>query len=156
MDNRHIQFVIQPTPIAEVEIVEQIRQLLDIASFWAQGRSVEDLATALAHSEPVVLVWDGDRVIGHARAISDGVYRATIWDVVIHPDYQGRGLGRKLVQTVLAHPKLARVERVYLTTTYQQQFYERIGFKVNPSSTMVLFNESPAVTSPTDVEVAST
>ncbi|MFN3925985.1 MAG: GNAT family N-acetyltransferase [Pseudanabaenaceae cyanobacterium] len=148
MDNRHIHFTLQTTPIEDSQLLEQIRTLLQIASFWARERSTSDLAIALANSEPVVLVWDGDRLIGHARALSDGVYRATIWDVVIHPDYQGRGLGRKLVQTVLAHPKVARVERVYLTTTYQQAFYERIGFVPNSSTTMVLYNYTPSALSP--------
>jgi N-acetylglutamate synthase-like GNAT family acetyltransferase len=61
-------------------------------------------------------------------------------------------LGRKLVQTVLAHPKLARVERVYLTTTNQQEFYERIGFVANTSTTMVLYNNpSQQFSSPAEV-----
>jgi N-acetylglutamate synthase-like GNAT family acetyltransferase len=80
-------------------------------------------------------------MIGFARATSDGIYRASIWDVVIHPKYQGSGLGRKLVQTVLSHPKMCRVERVYLMTTHQQKFYERIGFEYNSSTTMVLHNQ---------------
>jgi N-acetylglutamate synthase-like GNAT family acetyltransferase len=116
----------------------QLQTLFEQAAFWAQGRSLEDLNVAIANSEPVVSVWDGERLIGFARANSDGIYRATIWDVVIHPDYQGRGLGRKLVQTVLSHPRLSRVERIYLMTTHQQRFYERIGFECNSSTTMVL------------------
>jgi N-acetylglutamate synthase-like GNAT family acetyltransferase len=69
------------------------------------------------------------------------VYRATIWDVVVHPDYQGAGLGRKLVQTVIMHPQVCRVERVYLMTTHQQEFYKKIGFEMNSTTTMVLFNQ---------------
>lgn len=116
----------------------QLQTLFEQAAFWAQGRSLEDLSIAIANSEPVVSVWDEERLIGFARATSDGIYRATIWDVAIHPDYQGRGLGRKLVQTVLSHPRMSRVERVYLMTTHQQRFYERIGFECNSSTTMVL------------------
>ena len=101
---------------------------------------------AIANSDPVITAWDRDCLIGFARATSDGVYRAVIWDVVIHPEYQGAGLGRKLVQTVLSHPKLNRVERVYLMTTHQQKFYERIGFEPNASTTMVLHN--PLVADP--------
>jgi N-acetylglutamate synthase-like GNAT family acetyltransferase len=80
-------------------------------------------------------------LIGFSRATSDGIYRATIWDVVIHPDYRGAGLGRKLVETVLSHPRMNRVERVYLMTTHQQSFYERIGFQCNSTTTMVLYNQ---------------
>jgi ribosomal protein S18 acetylase RimI-like enzyme len=115
--------------------------LFQAAAFWAKDRRVEDLEIAIANSDPVISVWDQDQMIGFARATSDGVYRATIWDVVIHPDYQGAGLGRKLVETVLSHPRMNRVERVYLMTTHQQQFYERIGFQPNASTTMVLCNQ---------------
>jgi ribosomal protein S18 acetylase RimI-like enzyme len=142
MDNRRIRFCDRPE---QVNII-QLQSLFDLAAFWAKGRSLEDLTTAIANSDPVITVWDGDQLIGHARATSDGVYRATVWDVVIHPGYQGSGLGRKLVQTVLSHPKVCQVERTYLMTTHQQSFYERIGFVCNSSQTMVLHNaNNPAL-----------
>jgi N-acetylglutamate synthase-like GNAT family acetyltransferase len=111
---------------------------------------VKDLEIALANSKPIVSAWDlseattpeAARLVGFARATSDGIYRATIWDVVIHPDYQGAGLGRKLVETILAHPHVCQVERVYLMTTKQQTFYQRIGFEENQTTTMVLFRQS--------------
>ncbi len=135
MDNRHIRF-----EEGNVDL-DQLQDLFKQAAFWAVDRQREDLELALAHSHPVITAWDGARLVGFARATSDGVYRATIWDVVIHPDYQGVGLGRKLVQTVLSHPHMYRVERVYLMTTYNQAFYERIGFQVNPTTTMILQNQ---------------
>lgn len=73
--------------------LEQLQALFKRGAFWAQERSIEDLSIAIANSEPVVSVWDGERLIGFARATSDGIYRATIWDVVIDPDYRGAGLG---------------------------------------------------------------
>lgn len=121
--------------------LEQLQALFKRGAFWAQERSIEDLSIAIANSEPVVSVWDRERLIGFARATSDGIYRATIWDVVIDPDYRGAGLGGKLVETVLSHPRMNRVERVYLMTTRQQKFYERIGFECNASTTMVLYNQ---------------
>ncbi|MBW4472850.1 MAG: GNAT family N-acetyltransferase [Stenomitos rutilans HA7619-LM2] len=122
----------------------QLQALFQVGAFWAADRRVEDLALAIANSDPVITAWDDDLMIGFARATSDGVYRATIWDVVIHPDYQGLGLGRQLVQAVLSHPKMNRVERIYLMTTHQQPFYERIGFECNSSTTMVLHKPSLA------------
>jgi ribosomal protein S18 acetylase RimI-like enzyme len=119
----------------------QLQALFSMGAFWAQDRKIEDWEVAIANSEPVISVWDGERLIGFARATSDGVYRATIWDVVIHPDYRGAGLGRKLVETVLSHPRMNRVERVYLMTTHQQRFYERIGFECNSTTTLVLYNQ---------------
>lgn len=125
--------------------LKQLLELFKLAAFWAQNRTLEDLAIAVANSDPVISVWDNDRLIGFSRATSDCVYRATIWDVVIHPEYRGLGLGRKMIETLVAHPRVNRVERVYLLTTYQQGFYTRLGFQFpNPSTTMVLYNHHSA------------
>jgi ribosomal protein S18 acetylase RimI-like enzyme len=119
----------------------QLQELLNISTFWAKGRSIEDLALAIANSEPVISVWDCQQLIGFARATSDGIYRATIWDVVIHPEYRGQGLGSKLVETMLSHPRMRWVECVYLMTTHQQGFYEKMGFQINSTTTMLLRNQ---------------
>ena len=142
MDCSHIQFCLDKSKIN----LEQLHKLLQIGAFWARNRSIEGLSIAIANSNPVVTVWDQSLLIGFARATSDGIYRAAIWDVVIHPDYRGCGLGGKLVETVLTHPQVSKVERVYLTTTNQQSFYERIGFQPNSTTTMVLYNNSPIET----------
>ncbi|MEM7649011.1 MAG: GNAT family N-acetyltransferase [Cyanobacteria bacterium P01_A01_bin.70] len=139
MDCSNIQFQYVET-LSSAEM-QQLIALFQKAAFWASDRTDTDMAVAIAHSHPVVIAWDGEQLIGFARATSDGVYRATIWDVVIDPHYQGAGLGRKLVQTVLSHPLMSRIERVYLMTTHQQAFYERIGFQENQTTTMVLFHQ---------------
>ncbi|MBI1242618.1 MAG: GNAT family N-acetyltransferase [Nostoc sp. RI_552] len=145
MDYPQIQF--SEHRQSEIDL-HKLQELFNLAAFWAKGRSIDDLAIAIANSDPVISICDGERLIGFARATSDGIYRATIWDVVIHPEYRGTGLGRKLVETVLTHPRVRRVERVYLTTTYQQEFYEKIGFQYNVSTTMVLCNQSNIRTIP--------
>ena len=121
--------------------LNQLRELFNITAFWAQERSMSDLSIAIENSEPVMTICDDQRLIGFARATSDGIYRATIWDVVIHPDYRGTGLGSKLVESLISHPRMSRVERIYLMTTHQQGFYEKIGFQTNSTTTMVLHNQ---------------
>jgi N-acetylglutamate synthase-like GNAT family acetyltransferase len=142
MDRRQVRFCegLTPHPPSKTTPSDlvQLQALFQVAAFWAQDRSLEDLGVALAHSHPIISVWDNNDLIGFARATSDGIYRATIWDVVIHPDYRSAGLGQQLVQNLLAHPHLNRVERIYLMTTHHQKFYERIGFEVNSSSTLVI------------------
>lgn len=143
MDCSQIQFCDRKN---QIDLL-QLQELFQLAAFWARDRKAEDLAIAIKHSDPVISAWDGDRLVGFARATSDGIYRATIWDVVVHPEYQGAGLGRKLVQTVLSHPHVSKVERLYLMTTNQQEFYKRIGFEVNQTTTMVYFNQPLALPS---------
>ena len=139
MDFRSIRF--RYTEILAAKDLEKLRRLFNQSAFWASGRNFEDLAKAISYSCPVVTAWNEETLVGFARATSDGVYRATIWDVVIHDDYQGAGLGRRLVETVLAHPHMSSVERTYLMTTNQKHFYKRVGFTENQTTTMVLLNQ---------------
>ncbi|WP_299413355.1 GNAT family N-acetyltransferase [Acaryochloris sp. IP29b_bin.148] len=153
MDNRHIQFrdgLTEPGQQVTTTELLKLQRLFQVGAFWAGERCLEDWAVAIANSHPIISVWDREALIGFARATSDGIYRAMVWDVVIHPDYRGQGLGRQLVQTLLAHPHMNRVERIYLTTTHQQSFYEHIGFVSNSSTTMVLNQQSAAAISSPD------
>lgn len=141
-ENGYNAGLISLEPVLEPALdLQQLQALLQITAHWAQDRMVDDLQVALLNSDPVVSAWWRETLVGFARATSDGVYRATIWDVVVHPEFQGGGIGRKLVTTILSHPHVNRVERVYLMTTHQQQFYERIGFETNNTTTMVLHNQ---------------
>jgi N-acetylglutamate synthase-like GNAT family acetyltransferase len=116
----------------------EIQNLFDAGAFWAQGRRIEDIERMVELSNPVVSARIENRLVGFARATGDGIYRAVIWDVVVDPACQGQGIGRQLVETLIAHPLLSTVERVYLMTTFQQGFYEKLGFVKNASTTMVL------------------
>lgn len=140
MDFRQIQVC---TGLEAIELL-QLQELLTLAAFGPKERRLEELERAIFQSAPVVSVWEGTKMIGFARAISDGIYRATIWDMIIHPEYQGVGLEQKLLETVLTHPRMNRVERVYLMNANPQHLYQQMGFQWNSSTTMVLLNQSLA------------
>ncbi len=116
----------------------QLQNLMNLAAPWANHRLITDLERMIQASEAVIHLWDEDFLVAFGRATSDGVYRAVLWDVIVHPRYQGKGIGRRLVSELLAQPSLCDVEKIYLVTTHQQGFYERLGFTENASSTMVL------------------
>ncbi len=139
VDNRNIRFSLERHDLD----LDQLLVLLNRNAFWAQNRRREEMERAIAHSHPVVSAWDGERLIGFGRATSDGVYRAVLWDIVVDHEYRRQGIGRKLVETLISHPHLQSVERIYLFTTHQRGFYERIGFMENPSTTLVLYGRSP-------------
>ncbi|MEA5442689.1 GNAT family N-acetyltransferase [Cyanobium gracile] len=112
--------------------------LLDGHSFWATGRSRDQLGRMLRGSQVVVSAWQGSTLVGFGRATSDRVFRAVLWDVVVSEDHQGRGLGRRIVEELLASPPVAAAERVYLMTTTGEGFYEKLGFSRVDSQRLML------------------
>ena len=97
----------------------------------SKGRSLEDVRTMLAHCDFVfgVVARDSPKLLGFARVISDGVYKAFIFDVIIHPEHRSEGLGTFLMESLMAHPVLSRVRHIELYCLPERvPFYERHGF----------------------------
>jgi GNAT superfamily N-acetyltransferase len=103
-----------------------IRRLYDGASWWP-GWEPASIAEAVA-ATIAVGAWDGDRLIGFTRALSDGVHRAYVEDVVVDPAYRGQGIGEKLVAALME--ELAGVHIVSLFCLPERaDFYRRNGFE---------------------------
>lgn len=95
---------------------------------WAQGRTVNGIRKMLEHTDYHFSAWDGKKLIGFARVLTDRIYRATLWDVVVHPDYQKQGVGEELMNRILSHPVLSTVEKFWLNTRDKFGFYEKFYF----------------------------
>ncbi|MDQ0229101.1 GNAT family N-acetyltransferase [Metabacillus malikii] len=105
-------------------------KLYQDAGWWAE-RSEQHIAEMLSNV-PAVGAWKDDTLVGFARAVTDGKFRAYIEDVVIHRSYQGTGLGTKLVSTLLE--ELAHIDVVSLFCEEQYiPFYEKNRFKYSKS-----------------------
>lgn len=104
---------------------------------WAKGRTADDTRTMLAHTDVAVSAWDGPRLVGFGRVLTDYVYRASIWDVIVDKEYQGQDIGTEIMQRILNHPDLKRVELFWLCTRDKQSFYEKLGFSSKEQTGMV-------------------
>lgn len=122
--------------------IGQLQRLFEAHSFWARGRRPAELRRMLWGSTVAVSVWQGSQLIGFGRASSDGCYRAVLWDVVVAGEQQGRGLGRRIVEGLLAAPALQSVERVYLMTTNGSGFYRQLGFRSADSQQLMVKKRS--------------
>ena len=98
--------------------------------WWSKNRKKADVKKMLKNSDLAISLWDKQKLIGFARILTDYVYRATIWDVIIHPDYQGEGLGKLIMEEILNHPKLKNVPFFWLVTLDKHQFYKKLGWKI--------------------------
>jgi GNAT superfamily N-acetyltransferase len=117
-----------------------LAQLLGLyrITWWAAERTRQHVRRALEHSHPVITAWDGARMVGFTRVISDRTYRATIWDVIVAESHRKRGIGRGMMRRVLDHPDLASVSMFVLLTKDKHRFYEMFGFRTNREVCMML------------------
>lgn len=96
-------------------------------SYWGEGRMAVDIRNSIEHSYPVGL-FDGNRQIAFARAISDCQFSAYVYDLFVVDEYRGRGLARRLMKDLMAHPDLSAVTGWMLSTRDAQGLYEKLGF----------------------------
>ncbi len=97
------------------------------SSYWARGRSKMVVQLAMERSLAFGLL-HGDRTIGFARVITDFAVVGVIEDVYVLPEYQGQGLGRFLMESILDHPALGGLE-IYTASRKARGFYEGLGFE---------------------------
>jgi GNAT superfamily N-acetyltransferase len=109
-------------------------------SFWAEGIPKETVAKAIANSLCFGL-FDGAEQIGFARVITDRATFAYLCDVYVLEAYRGRGLGKWLIETVMAHPDLQGLRRFQLVTRDAHGLYSRHGFATpnHPDRHMEIF-----------------
>ncbi len=103
---------------------------------WAKDRVAKQAQEMLQKTDVVISAWDGDRLVGFGRVLTDYVYRASIWDVIVDKNYQGRKIGTEIVQRILNHPSLQKVELFWLCTR-MPGFYQRLGFSAKEQTGMV-------------------
>ncbi len=117
-----------------MDLVELERLLESVG--WSR-RPVRRVRRALECSLICVGLWRHDprmpRLVGFARCTGDGVLDATIWDVAIHPLYQGSGLGKQLMDYVLDALREMGTEKVTLfADPGVLPFYQRLGWELEP------------------------
>lgn len=107
-------------------------------SYWASDRSKEVIVKSMQHSLCFGLFDRGEQ-IGFARVITDNVVFAWVCDVIIHPNYRGKGLGKWLLSCMLEHPYL-QVKTFGLFTKDAHKFYEQYNFKEVATMQRVIVN----------------
>ena len=97
-------------------------------SYWAVGIPVEGVRRSLEHSLAFGL-YAGQRQIGLARIITDYTTFAYVADVFVLDEFRGQGLGKWLMERVVAHPALQGLRRWMLATRDAHGLYRHTGFK---------------------------
>lgn len=106
---------------------EELKDLF-LSVKWSSGHYPEKLVAAMKNYETVYSAWDGDRLIGLLSALDDGVMTAYVHYLLVNPEYQRLGIGKRLVE--LAKEKYKDYLKIVLVS-YDEGvgFYQSCGFK---------------------------
>ena len=118
--------------------LNKLQKLLDRNAFWAKNRTINDLRKCLANSDVIVSVWVGNEIVGFGRALTDGIYRGVLWDIVIDKNHQGKGFGTLILKNLLSSKKIKNTKKVYLMTTNKKLFYSQLDFKEVTSQNLLI------------------
>ena len=109
--------------------LNKLQKLLDRNAFWAKSRTIKDLKKCLANSDVIVSLWVGNEIVGFGRALTDGIYRGVLWDIVIDQHHKGKGFGTLIVKKLLSSKKIKNTKKIYLMTTNKKVFYSKFNLK---------------------------
>lgn len=118
---------------------QQLEELF-LSVEWSSGHYPDKLAIAMKNYETVYTAWDGDRLVGLISAMDDGIMTAYIHYLLVRPDYQGKGIGKELLEKT--KEKYKDYLRIVLTA-YNKEcgFYERCGFFKRKDETPMFITE---------------
>ena len=109
--------------------LNKLQELLDRNALWAKSRTLNDLKKCLANSDVVISLWVGREIVGFGRALTDGIYRGVLWDIVIDQNHQGKGFGTLIIKSLLSSKKIKNTEKLYVMTTNKKLFYSQFNFE---------------------------
>jgi aralkylamine N-acetyltransferase len=120
----------------------ELEELCDAVG-WSR-RPLRKVKKAIQYSFIVVSMWEQRgsyrRLVGFSRATSDHAFNATIWDVVVHPDYQGKGLGKELMKQIIKELRGEDISNITLFADPQVvNFYRGLGFMSDPEGIKGMF-----------------
>lgn len=103
--------------------------LSDLREAVGWNRMEREYNNPLMTSYYHIAVYEDDKLVGYIDSVSNGVTDAYIQDLMVHPDYQGKGLGTELMNQMIAHLK---ENRIYIISVVFEEslkpFYDRFGF----------------------------
>lgn len=123
--------------------LQELEKLCDAVG-WVR-RPIKKVKVAIDHSFVTTCIFYHDnnnhkKLIGFARATSDNSFNATIWDVVIHPEFQKKGLGKILMIQTIEQLRYNDISTITLFADPQViNFYKNLGFIIDPDGVKGMF-----------------
>ena len=119
------------------------KALSDLRESVGWNRMEDEYSNPLMTSYYHIAVYEDGKLVGYIDSVSNGVTDAYIQDLIVHPDYQGRGLGTELMNQMIAYLK---ENRIYIISVVFEEslkpFYDRFGFSSMLCGQMETYNSN--------------
>jgi N-acetylglutamate synthase-like GNAT family acetyltransferase len=126
--------------------VEKIHQFLSTEAYWCLGIPKEVVQKSIESSLCFGVYENKSKSqVGFARVVTDKATFAWLCDVYIEAEYRKRGLSRRLMETIKAHPDLQNLRRFCLTTRDAHDVYNPFGFEVTKTPTYWMEIKDPTI-----------
>ena len=104
---------------------------------WCKNIRPHDLARAIRNSTNVITAWQGDILVGLVRSMDDGCWQSNIDCIVVHKDYQQKGIGSRILKALL--DRIDHIEYISVSSNKidDVKFYEKFGFKAVDDSRLL-------------------
>jgi len=121
---------------SEIPLSDQFWTLFQTTGWNAKYQlSPEELTQALRASWFVISAYEGEKLVGFGRLVSDGVIHAMIYELIVLPKYQGRGIGGEILENLVDKCQEAGVRDIQLfCAAGKREFYEKRGFVSRPEN----------------------
>lgn len=120
---------------ADTPPASAFKALYDSTGWGPRERPDSFYAEALAGSWACCAAWHGEQMVGFGRVISDGRLHAFVTEMIVEPAWQGRGVGRAVLEALLARCREAGITDIQLFCAEGKAgFYERHGFAARAAS----------------------
>ncbi len=123
--SRRVEVVLDRRPSGAEQAV-----LLRTVGWDVRASDPDALEVAVRSSSEMAAAWDGDRLVGTARSLSDGSLNAYIVMVIVHPAWQGLGIGERLMQALMDGRDRTRFSLA--AAPGMDDWYRRLGFEPDP------------------------
>lgn len=107
-------------------------------TLWGRSRSLDDIARMLAGTSMCFSVRYKNSLVAFCRIITDFVFRGSLWDIMVHPDHQGKRIGSALMDYALGHPAIKEIPIIITYTSELAPFLARKGFTPRDGALMLL------------------
>jgi GNAT superfamily N-acetyltransferase len=102
------------------------------------GAGEEQTEKGLENSILTVAAMDGDRIIGMGRLVGDRYSIFYVQDLIVYPEYKGRGIGKAIMKRLIAYVDESRLPGTFVTIGLmaakgKEEFYRKLGFRTRPN-----------------------